>query len=345
MRIALCSTYVPFVYGGARNIVEWLEVMLREAGHEVERIYLPEVDAPDAIFEQMAAFRFIDLEGSADRVICFRPQSHLIRHPRKVVWFIHHLRSFYDLWHTEYRGFPDDAHNRALREALQRVDTEALKEAHAVFTNSRVVADRLLRFNGLVGEPLFPPVFRPERFETRDYGEEVVCVCRVEHHKRQHLLIEAVQHCRTPVRVRLCGVSSNEGYTRLLQQIIAESGTQDRISIDNRWISEEEKVSSLADCLAVAYLPLDEDSYGYPTIEAALARKPALTTTDSGGVLEFVEDGVTGLVARPDPVELAAALDRFYEDRGGTIAMGERARERIATMRIDWNHVLQRLLA
>ena len=57
MRIALCSSFVPFVNGGYRNIVEWLETMLLEAGHEVERIYLPEVDSPDLLFRQMAATR------------------------------------------------------------------------------------------------------------------------------------------------------------------------------------------------------------------------------------------------------------------------------------------------
>ena len=102
MRVALVSTDTPFVGGGARHLVEWLEVMLREAGHEVERVYLPEVDAPDLLFTQMAAFRFIDL-SAADRVICFRPQAHLVPHPNKVLWFIHHIRAFYDLWIPRHR--------------------------------------------------------------------------------------------------------------------------------------------------------------------------------------------------------------------------------------------------
>jgi hypothetical protein len=50
MKIALCSSFVPFIQGGARNIVEWLEFMLIESGHQVERIYLPHVDVPDLIF-------------------------------------------------------------------------------------------------------------------------------------------------------------------------------------------------------------------------------------------------------------------------------------------------------
>ena len=97
MKVALCSTIVPFIGGGARNIVEWLETMLLEAGHSVERVYLPMVDTPELLFRQMAAFRFIDL-SMADRIICFRPQSHLIQHTHKILWFIHHIRVLYDLW-------------------------------------------------------------------------------------------------------------------------------------------------------------------------------------------------------------------------------------------------------
>ena len=65
--------------------------------------------------------------------------------------------------------------------------------------------------------------------------------------------------------------------------------------------------------------PFDED-YGYVTLEAFLARKPVVTTTDAGGPLEFVEDGVTGLVTvgagsarramRRLAATPAAALDR-----------------------------------
>lgn len=345
MRIALCSTYVPFVHGGARNIVEWLEIMLREAGHEVERIYLPEVDAPDLLFNQMAAFRFIDLTDSADRVICFRPQSHMVRHPNKIVWFIHHLRAFYDLWDTAYRGFPEDAKHNGIRAALFKADTAALLEAKHIFTNSQVVSDRLKRFNGLDSEPLFPPIFRPERFQWRSSNDEIVCICRLEHHKRQHLLVQAVKHCRSPVRLRLCGLSTNEGYLQSLERMIEEDGIGDRVTLEHRWITEDEKAEYLADCLAAAYLPLDEDSYGYPTIEAAHARKPVLTTRDSGGVLEFVETGRTGLVADPTPEAVARAMDRFYLDRKATEAMGAGAAARIDAMRIGWSHVLERLLA
>jgi glycosyltransferase involved in cell wall biosynthesis len=116
-----------------------------------------------------------------------------------------------------------------------------------------------------------------------------------------------------------------------------------RISIDDRWVSEEEKAERIGGALAVAYVPVDEDSYGYPSLEAAHAQKPVLTTADSGGVLELVSDGINGLVAAPDPPQVAEALDRLYTERPQTVRMGQANLDRLAELRIDWDRVVEAL--
>ncbi|MFT0171985.1 glycosyltransferase family 4 protein [Paraburkholderia mimosarum] len=345
MKIALVSTFVPFIRGGARNIVEWLEHALREKGHQVEIVYLPEVDSPDTLYQQMAAFRWIDL-SSADRVICFRPQAHLIRHHHKILWFIHHIRAFYDLWDNDlYRGCPDDEKHRGFRKALHEADTAAILEAKHVFTNSRVVSERLKRYNNVSSEVLYPPVFKPERFFCRGYNDEIVYVCRVEHHKRQHLLISAMAQTKTHVRLRICGSSAGPYYPDELRRQIASLHVEHKVSFDDRWITEDEKAEILADCLAAAYLPEDEDSYGYPSVEASHASKAIITTTDSGGVVELVTDGLNGFVCEPDPQELANAMDRLFVDRHLARTMGQNAQNRLDEVKISWSHVIERLLA
>ncbi|MDP3559388.1 MAG: glycosyltransferase family 4 protein [Legionellaceae bacterium] len=343
MKIALCSSFVPFISGGYRNIVEWLQMMLEEQGHQVEKIYLPQVDAPSTLFQQMMAYRWVNVD-SADRIICFRPQAHLIPHPHKILWFIHHLRLFYDLWDSPYRGFPDDAQHRGIRDALHTVDNAALREAKTIFTNSKEVSHRLKTYNHIDSEVLYPPVFQPERFFTARHNNSIVYICRLEHHKRQHLLIDAMQYTRTPVHLHLSGVDS-DGYADTLIQKITELNLSEQVTIENRWISEEEKVQQFAHCLAAAYLPVNEDSYGYPSIEASHAGKAILTTADSGGVLELVQDGINGYITEPSPQALAEAMDKLYIDRVTTKKMGENARQRLSELNISWSHVLQRILA
>jgi glycosyltransferase involved in cell wall biosynthesis len=343
MKIAIASSFVPFVYGGGRFIVDWLEQKLLEYGHRVEKFYLPFVDRPEDLFDQILAFRMIDLSAACDRLIAIRPPAHVLPHPNKVLWFIHHMRSLYDLWDSPYRFVPDNPAGRAVRTAVVALDNRTLREARRVFTNSRVVADRLARFNGVAANPLYPPLLSPERFRNDRCGDEIVVICRIELHKRQWLLAEAMRHVRTPVTLRLCGTSMSSAQLDRIRTIIADHSLDDRIIFEDRWITEEEKVERLAAALAVAYLPQDEDSYGYCSLEAAYARKPVLTTSDSGGVLELVQDGVNGLIVPPDPPALAAAMDRLFIDRTETARMGEANRQRLSELRIDWDTVVTSL--
>ena len=338
MRFVLASTFVPFVNGGARFIVEWLEQKLLEHGHEVERFYLPFVETPDSLMTQVAALRLIDLSDAGDRLIAFRPPAHVLRHPHKILWFIHHIRAYYDLWDSEY-GPPPTPANRALRGALRQLDTATLGEARQVFTNSQIVADRLRIYNGVPATPLYPPILDPSRFRPGPYGDEIVAICRMEPHKRQHLLVEAMTHTRTPVRLRLCGRTSGEAYAQTLRAAV-EAAPPNRVILEDRWVSELEKADLLAGALAVAYLPHNEDSYGYPSLEAAHAEKAVITTTDAGGVLELIRDGRNGFICPPDPRAIAERFDELYLDRARARALGCANRDRVRDLRIDWDRVV-----
>ena len=97
-----------------------------------------------------------------------------------------------------------------------------------------------------------------------------------------------------------------------------------------------------ATCFAVFYAPLDED-YGYTTVEAFQAAKPVITATDSGGVLEFVEDGVTGCVAPPDPSALAERIAELFEHKERCKERGRAGQRAVASIR--WDITVERLLA
>ena len=104
---------------------------------------------------------------------------------------------------------------RAIRAAMMDLDTRTIREAQRVFTNSQVVASRLKNFNGIAAQPLYPPILAPERFRNDGYGDEIVIICRVELHKRQWLLVEAMRHVKTPVKLRICGTSMNSTHLDL----------------------------------------------------------------------------------------------------------------------------------
>ncbi|MDA0657736.1 MAG: glycosyltransferase family 4 protein [Planctomycetota bacterium] len=345
MKLALVSSFVPFIKGGGTAIVEWLEHKLVEHGHQVETIFLPFVEVMDRMLDQMLAYRMLDITESVDRVIAFRPPAYLIRHPNKVLWFIHHFRAYYDLWDTEYRGCADNPATRAFRARLMDIDETALKESRSIYTNSAVVGQRLRTFNSVESTILYPPLLDASLFRSGSYGDTIVYVSRMEHHKRQHLLVEAMRHTRSPAKLVLAGKSHSQSYPRQLRLTAMRYGLSDRVQIIDRWISEEEKAGLLKNCRAAAYLPFDEDSYGYPSLEAHHACKSILTTSDSGGVMELVQDGVNGLVCEPTAEALAAAIDRLFDEPNLAAEMGHRGPRRMSELNINWDHVVEKLAA
>lgn len=345
MRVLIASSFTPYVPGGGTAIVDDLEAALRTRGHEVDTVLLPVSPEADALPANVLALRLLDVTHAADVLIAIRPPAHALRHPRKVLWFIHHQRDVYDLWGTPFQGAPDDREGVLLREAIRRADDEHLREARHVFTNSTVVSDRLWRFNRIPSEVLRPPLPEGAEFATGEPGDYVFAPSRLSTIKRQALLVEAMAHVRTPVRLVLAGPPDEPQQLRSLEQRIDELGLRDRVELHGRWISEADKRELYAGALATAYVPYDEDSYGYVTLESFHARKPVVTCTDSGGTHELVADGVTGFVVEPQPEQLAEAFDRLYDDRDAARALGEAAHAKLDELEISWDTVVQRLLA
>lgn len=343
-KVALVSSYVPFIDGGARNIVNWLAVKLREEGLEVAIVWIPQIDIPSKLVKQMLVYRLLRLDD-ADMVITFRPMSHLVEHPNKVVWFIHHIRPFYDLWDSEHRGFPRDNKHQSLRDLIMRVDTDALSSARRVFTNSIQVQMRLKKYNSIESEVLYPPLFDSQKYSTREFNDEIVCIGRLEPHKRPDLFIKALATTNSKVKLRFLGVASNENYANELKKLIEKNHLRDRVILENRWVEESEKIEALANCLATIYAPEDEDSYGYPSLESSYSRKPIITTTDSGGVVELVTHGFNGWICKPTDQELGKVFDDAFNNKETTRIMGENALTRLDQLEISWDNVLRKLLS
>jgi glycosyltransferase involved in cell wall biosynthesis len=347
MRVIVATSVVPFVEGGATQIVAWLVRKLKEHGHEVDTFELPFSEAYPELLDQLLAFRLLDMSEHGERMIAVRTPSHLLKHPNKVTWFIHHYRGAYDLWGTKYQTLPATPEGLACRQAIMNSDTRGLRECKQVFCNSTVVKDRLSKFNGIAAQVLYPPLLKPEQFRCDEYGDYLFYVARLAHHKRQWLAIEALRYTHTPVKLVIAGAPDPgfESYVFDLRHLINKYGLEDRVSMIPHWIPDADKIDLLAKCAAAVYFPFDEDSYGYPSLEAHAARKAVLTTIDAGATNELIRDDVNGLVTPADPELIAAAMDALYNNRLLCRRLGEAGEERIRELQIDWDHVISALLA
>ena len=150
---------------------------------------------------------------------------------------------------------------------------------------------------------------------------------------------------RRNVRLVVGGPADTPSDAARLLDSVERYDLSNRVYLDLGFLPRERIAKYVNEALACAYLPVDEDSVGYVTMEAFSAAKAVLTVSDSGGLLDIVRDGDTGLVVQPDPESLAAAIDRLGNNRNTTIEMGKEGRVRWSGMNVTWPATIERLLA
>jgi glycosyltransferase involved in cell wall biosynthesis len=342
LKVLIATTRVPFIDGGAELLAEGLRQAVQAAGHRAEILSIPfKWYPPERMLDQMLACRLLG-GGAADCLIGLKFPAYLIPHPRKVSWLLHQHRQAYELWQHPMGDLHNYANGAAVRQAIHYADRELLPEARSLFAISRNVAARLRKYCGLEAEPLYHPPPDARNLASGTAEDFLYFPSRVNPLKRQHLVIQALAHTRTKVRVCFSRPDSEPGYDQTCLALARKLKIQKRVE----WlgsVSLETKRDLYARALGVVYPPLDED-YGYVTLEAMLAAKPVITCRDSGGSLEFVCDRQTGLISEATPEALAAAMDELWENRAAAREWGAAGRDRYSSLHIGWDHVLEKLL-
>lgn len=340
------NSCVPFVSGGAEHLADGLVENLRISGHDAVLVRVPFRWQPiEAVADGMLASSLLLIER-ADRVIGLKFPAYLVPHSNKVLWLLHQFRPVYDLWGTARHELPDTTAAREIRGLVHRADNQCFSTCRGLYANSPTTAERLRRYNGYSAQVLWPPlaVLSPRVPSAPVLGDSIVCLGRVNAAKRQLLAVEAMATTRTRVKLVVAGAPETATDEMAIRDFVAARGLSDRVELLLRYITEAEKQALLERALAVAYLPTDEDSYGYATLESYAAGKPVVTCSDSGGIRLLVDDR-TGIVTAPDPLELAAAFDALFVDRARSRRLGLDGRERARALDLSWDRVVEVLTA
>jgi glycosyltransferase involved in cell wall biosynthesis len=343
--ILICTAQVPFTAGGAESHVEGLRRALVEAGYQAEIVALPfKWYPPTEIMRGAMAWRMLDLTAAngqpVDLVIGMKFPAYLVAHEKKVLWILHQYRAAYNLWGTPFDDLSTYPEGVRVREWIKHCDERFIPEARKVFANSKTVAERLQRYNNIESEPLYHPPPLADQLRTGEQGDYVFYPSRLEPQKRQELLIEAAQYLRSPVKVVFAGGSADAKH---YETLIKQKGVADRVTMRG-FVSEDELVQLYGNALGVCYLPFDED-YGYVTLEGMLSGKPVVVARDGGGATEFIEHEREGFVVEPEPQAIADCLDTLYTDRARARLMGERGQEKLKSMNLSWEQVVDRLIS
>jgi glycosyltransferase involved in cell wall biosynthesis len=343
-RILVVTSGALFVRGGHMVIAEETVAALKRAGYVADMLVTPQ----NRFGRQGSAYLatwLTDVGETADgfpvdQVISFRFPSYAVRHRNHVCWLNHRMREYYDLWERFVRGL---GRKGRLKESVRRkiyhtVDGYLLtRNVTRLVAQSRTIQARLQRFGAIPSELLHPPA--PERaYWTQGYGDYIFAVSRLHPLKRLDLLVEAAALTRDrSLHFKIAGTGEGEPG---LRERIRELGLEGRVELLGA-ISDSDLLDHYARCRGVFFAPWNED-YGFVTLEAFRSGKPVITSHDSGGPSELVENGKTGFVTEPTAVSVAAAIDSLGSDRGLAERMGEAARE--AALTHTWQRAVEHLV-
>lgn len=346
MKIAITTVQIPFITGGAEFLTQNLKNALIKSGHEVEIVSIPFIDSPlSRIEEHIIASRLLDIDyswaGKIDLCIGLKFPAYYIPHSNKVMWVLHQHRQAYELFNTDYSNLKNDQVGNDMRNIVYNADNLYLPEAKRIYTIAGNVSKRMQKYNGIESTPLYHPCPDMDKFYCAEYEDFILMPSRINITKRQTLAIEAMCKSNSNIKLYIVGKADNDGEKNKLLSFIKERKLEHRIRYFD-YVTQEEKFKLYANAKAVLFIPLDED-YGYITLEAMAASKAVITAKDSGGPLEFVVDNQTGIVANPEAVDLARAIDEFADSKNIAAEFGKNARTRLEDMDITWDKVVREL--
>lgn len=382
MKIAIVAPCpIPYMVGGAEKLWWGLAAHLNErTAHQAEIIKLPSPEHDLAsLIRSYEAFSTLEL-GAFDMVISGKYPAWMVSHPRHVCYMLHRLRGLYDCYPGEQQLPSDLAAKpavRALREFIRRyagartalpeffgrwnelmvgtkppglldfpgplarelvhwLDGVAL--APTAITRYAAISATVAGREGYFPEGVEVAVAHPPPHRDRKPGERFdhfYTVSRLDGPKRVGLIVGAMRRVKTDLPLLVGGTGPDEPRLRELaagDARIRFTGFESDAEVDERY----------RNALAVPFVPWRED-YGFIAVEAMQCGKPVITTVDSGGPCELVEDGVNGFVCEDNPASLAAAMQRLADDRALAATLGRNGTERAA--RVTWQVVADALLS
>lgn len=341
-RVCVLHAQVPFVRGGAELLVENLTCELKKRNFDAELVSLPFKWYPNnSLVDSVLAWRMIDLSetngNKIDMVIGTKFPTYAVNHENKILWLMHQFREAYDLRdNKEYAGLNTIPDGISVRNKIVELDNTLIPEAKEIYSISKNVSSRLKKFNNIDSIPLYHPPMHVGKYRTENYDNYILSVGRLDMKKRVDLLIKSLIHCDKSVQAYIAGKGPE---LEKLQKLAHDLKVEDRVKFLG-FVKDEDLIQLYANAFAVFFAPVDED-YGYITLEALLSQKPILTCIDSGGVLEFVEDGRSAYITRVDEIELGQKINTLFNDKLRCKEMGQYGYENVKD--ISWDDVIDKL--
>ena len=205
-------------------------------------------------------------------------------------------------WNERHSTLADrsDPITRAIARGLFRRwrewDWIAAQRVDRYVTNSRVTQARIQAYFGRESRVIYPPV-GVDRFEVAEPGDHYLMVSELVAHKQIDVAVRAFSALGRPLIVVGDGPE--------LRTLRRNAGPT--VRVPGR-LGDSEVAGLMSTCRAFIVTATEE--FGIAAVEAQAAGRPVIARR-SGGVLETVDQGATGVLWEGGPAELAEAVRSF----------------------------------
>jgi len=211
---------------------------------------------------------------------------------------------------------------------------EALRRADMVVSYSSTI-DRHLSANGLTRRAMVPLFATIPARSAGGHAQRrrVVFAGRVVRTKGVDVLIRAARNVDADFVI--CG---DGGRLEAMRELAGRLGVQERVRFAG-WLGADDLALELAEASVVVMPSLWPEPAGLVGLEAQAAGRPVIASA-TGGVEDWLEDGVNGMCVRPgDARDLARALDELLADPDRQAAMGAAGRQMVSERFTPERHV------
>lgn len=281
---------------------------------------------PSCIYLSYLAFLFQKIKKeNFDIVIygCFPAPFAVFRNEGIPCIHITHspLRVFYDLRNYLFKNSNFSGKLKILIKNIlfKKLDYIAVRKIDKVLGISLTVQKRVNKFYKRDAD-FFHLGINPKDYKSGKYENYLLAPGRLEINKRPEEIVKAMGFVKNK-NIKLLIVGSGN----MSQEIKEMSKNYSNVEFRG-FVSKDELQRLYSNCLAVIYIPVNED-YGYVPVEAAGSGKATIGVNE-GGLRETIIDGKTGfLIDKVTPEKLAEKINFFANHPKIAIKMGKAAKE------------------
>lgn len=277
------------------------------------------------------------LDQSAGRKIVRMFHDHDIYCPRKHKYFFHNreicdkaagFRCYADLAFLEKKN----GHITFVSIQKKLAEMRRNRALDQILAGSNFMKEQLVR-NGFSAEKitiLAPSVAPfPEPLRVIPEGvPHILFVGQLIRGKGVDLLIEALKRVRKTGTDFTCTILGRGNDSDWLETLVKEAGLEEKVTFIG-WAAHEELASYYDQATVVAVPSRWPEPFGMVGLEA-MARKRPVAAFRVGGIPDWLEDGITGILADPgDCQQFAEALIKLMTDAPLASAYGEAGYKRV----------------